>query len=258
MLGALAGCVTVPISGRRQLVLLPESLWMKQVERDFLAFRARADRDEAVVVADSDVDMVTRVARRVIDASAWNRLGWEALVVRNARVNAVAFPNGKIVLFHGMIAFAKRLGMGDLEKTEAVLAVVIGHEVAHVVARHGLEQWSQEFLVRTAGVAVDEGLGAGLSTVVGMAAQYGVLLPFSRMHELEADRLGLMYMANAGYDPAVAIDLWAAMEAEAAERSGVWEYLATHPSPGKRRVELEKSLPEAKRIYADRTRLLSS
>jgi len=163
-------------------------------------------------------------------------------------------PNGKVVVFTGIMPIAK---------TEAGLAAVIGHEVGHVVAQHSAERLSQQLLTQLTLQMVDAALAASESkyrpivgAAMGLGAQYGILLPFSREHESEADHIGLFYMAKAGYDPSEAIGLWERMEAKGG--SGPWEFLSTHPSPETRRTQIQAWLPEAKLYYTDRTRPLPS
>lgn len=168
------------------------------------------------------------------------------------RQTPFVMPNGKIVVYTGILPVAE---------TEAGLAAVIAHEVAHVVARHGAERLSQESLAQgllTAADAVlavqDDEYRPWIGAALGLGAQYGVLLPFSREHESEADHIGLLYMAKAGYDPAEAIGFWERMEAASGSRPA--EFLSTHPSPATRRSQIRAWLPEANGYYADRTRAL--
>ncbi len=199
------------------------------------------------------VQSVNRVAGRIIDgAGLRNQYDWQVVIVKAREANAFVMPNGKIVVFTGLLPIAK---------TEAGLAAVIGHEVAHVVARHQAERLSQTLLAQIGVTAADVALAASNSkyrpvvgAALGLGAQYGILLPFSRVHESEADHIGLFYMAKAGYDPVEAVALWERMEA--AGGSGPWEYLSTHPSPSTRRAQLQAWLPEAKLYYADASRPL--
>jgi hypothetical protein len=158
----------------------------------------------------------------------------------------------KIVVFTGLLPICRN---------EAGLAAVLGHEVGNVVAQHSAERLSQALLTQLALQTVDAALSDSkhrpiVAAALGLGAQYGILLPFSREHESEADRIGLLYMAKAGYDPSEAIALWERMEAR--RGSGPWEFLSTHPSPATRRAQLQQWLPEAKLYYADRARPLPS
>jgi hypothetical protein len=174
------------------------------------------------------------------------------VVVKASNRNAFVVPNGKIVVFTGILPVAK---------SEAGLAAIIGHEVAHVLAKHGAERVSQVLLTQTALTAADAVLAArnsrnraSISAALSLGAQYGVLLPFSREHESEADRIGLLYMAKAGYDPVEAVGVWERMHA--AGGSGPWEFLSTHPSPETRIAQIRQWLPEANLYYAHRDRPL--
>jgi predicted Zn-dependent protease len=148
-------------------------------------------------------------------------------------------------------------GLIPIAKTEAGLAAVLGHEVGHVIARHSAERLSQTMLAQVgaqvANVAVavyDPRYQAVTAAAVGLGAQYGVLLPYSRAHESEADHIGILLMAKAGYDPAESIALWERMEASGGSRQPEW--MSSHPNPGTRRTQLRAWLPEAQRYYQNR------
>jgi predicted Zn-dependent protease len=197
-----------------------------------------------------DLATVTTVGRRIIDAAGLaDRYRWEIALVRDRQANAFVRPNGKIVVYTGILPAAK---------TDAGLAAVLGHEVAHVVARHGAERMSQSLLAQTgvqvanaAAAAYDPKYQAVTGAALGFGVQYGVLLPYSRAHESEADHLGLIFMARAGYDPVEAIGLWERMEALGGARQPEW--MSSHPSPGTRRAQLRQWLPEAQPYYRDRS-----
>jgi predicted Zn-dependent protease len=215
-------------------------------------FMAEAKQKGVIVTAADagaagDLEMVNRVGRRIIDAAGLAaRYQWEITLIRDATANAFVLPNGKIVVQTGLL---------PISKIEAGLAAVLGHEVAHVVARHGAERLSQEMLAQGVAnvvtAAFDPRFEAVVTGVFGLGAQYGVLLPYSRAHESEADHLGLLYMAKAGYPPAEAIALWERMETAGSARQPEW--LSTHPNPATRRTQLRAWLPEAERYYKDRS-----
>jgi hypothetical protein len=198
--------------------------------------------------------LVNRVSDRILDASGLkHQYNWQVVVVKAKEVNAFVMPNGKIVVFTGLLPIAKN---------EAGLATIISHEIAHVIAQHGAEKVSQALVAEVALQAVNVGLTrmqsrhrSVVSAAIGLGAQYGILLPFSREHELEADRIGLLIMAKAGYDPSEAAGFWERMDAMAS--SGPWEFLSTHPSPETRRSQLVSWLPEAKIVYANQNLPLS-
>jgi len=258
----LGACATVPITGRSQLNMVADQQVVSSADQFFSKFmqfvhekNARLSSSESPQ-ASAWISSVNRVSERIIDAAGVRgRYQWEAVVVKSRVVNAFAIPNGKIVVFTGLLPVAE---------TDAGLAAIIGHEVAHVVARHGAERMSQALMAQivldTANIALaikNPRYQPAIGAALGLGAHFGVLLPFSRLHESEADLLGLFYMAKAGYDPAEAIGVWQRMEARAGG-SGRWEYLSTHPSPATRRSQLNAWLPEAKLYYTDTSRPLPS
>jgi predicted Zn-dependent protease len=258
---ALSACGTVPITGRSQLNVLSDAEIRAMGEQSFSSFMSFARKGNLVLNANESPqaaaanNMVRRVSNRIIDAAGLRgQYNWETVVIKARETNAFVTPNGKIVVFVGLLPVAK---------SDAGLAAVIGHEVAHVIARHGAERVSQTLVAQMAIAAADVALAARnsryqpvVSAGLGLGAQYGILLPFSREHESEADRIGLLYMAKAGYDPGEAIGLWERMEAT--NKGGRWEFLSTHPSPATRRDQIRSWLPEANLYYADRNRPLPS
>ncbi|HET6271794.1 MAG TPA: M48 family metallopeptidase, partial [Bacteroidota bacterium] len=171
---------------------------------------------------------------------------WEFNLVESKEVNAWCMPGGKVVVYSGLL---------PVTQTEAGLAVVMGHEIAHAVAEHGNERMSQGMVAQFGGMALQEALANKPEqtqqlwmTAFGLGAQYGALLPFSRTQESEADHLGLIFMAMAGYDPNQAISFWQRM---AAQKSGQAppEFMSTHPSDETRIAKIRESLPEAMRYY---------
>jgi predicted Zn-dependent protease len=189
-----------------------------------------------------------RVGRRIAEVAAYDLpdAEWEFVVFDDPeQINAFAMPGGKVAVYTGLFKVAK---------TDADLAVVVGHEIAHVVARHGSERVTQQLLATSGTLAVAAGTqnmdsdkrriilaGVGLGTTVG------ILLPYSRLHESEADAIGILYVAEAGYDPRVAIDFWQAMSAE--KSGGPPELLSTHPTDKTRVRRLREMMPEALAIY---------
>jgi len=257
----LIGCATVPITGRSQINMISDQQLVAISNEHFSRFMALMNKKNAVLLPSESVkaaatlDSVNRVSERIVEAAGLKgRLNWQTVVIKSRNVNAFVMPNGKIVVFTGLL---------PVVKTEAGLAAVIGHEVAHVVARHRAERVSQAMLAKTVLTAAELAAAASnpkyrplIGAALGLGAQYGFLLPFSRQHESEADHIGLFYMAKAGYDPVEAIGVWERMEA--ATGSGPWEYLSTHPSHATRRANIREWLPEANMYYADRTRPLPS
>ncbi|MBI3357052.1 MAG: M48 family metallopeptidase, partial [Nitrospirae bacterium] len=174
---------------------------------------------------------------------------WEVTVIKDDKtMNAFALPGGKIAVYTGIFPVAK---------TEAGLAAVMGHEVVHALARHGAERMSQGQLtnaaLQVAGVAVGASggnplLGQAAMAALGAGAQVGVLLPFSRAHESEADYIGILLAADAGYDPQESVHLWERME-RLSGGGGPAEFLSTHPGHETRIQQLKKWMPEAMDIY---------
>jgi len=257
----LAGCATVPITGRTQLNVISDQQLAAAADQDFSKFMSLVRQKNALLSptesaqASALVGTVNRVSDRIIEAAGLRgRYNWQPVVVKSRQANAFVMPNGKIVVFTGLLPIAK---------TEAGLAAVIGHEVAHVIARHQAERVSQVLLAQVTLATVDAALAASNSkyrpivgAALGLGAQYGVLLPFSRAHESEADHIGLLLMAKAGYDPSEAVGLWERMEASGG--SGPWEFLSTHPSHATRIAQIQQWLPEANLYYAESGRPLPS
>jgi Zn-dependent protease with chaperone function len=259
LVGLVGGCAKVAITGREQLSIVSDAKLAADADLIFAAYQANWDRRNAVVQgwespeARMMVDTVNRVGQRIVDAAGLSaQRRWEFHVVKSSIPNAFALPNGKIVVLTGLMPLAQN---------DAGLAAILGHEVGHVVARHTAERMSQVLLGRVvqagAAVALSRSNNAGaplIAAALGMGMQYGVMLPYSRLHESEADHIGILLAAKAGYDPAEAIALWQRMEAR--ERPDKSEFAATHPSAATRVAQLREWLPEAMVYVADRNRPL--
>jgi predicted Zn-dependent protease len=241
----LAACATVPYTNRSQLMMVSQGEELSlgaQAYKELLA-QSKVERDAQVNA------VVRRVGERIAAAAERPDYQWEFVVIEDARqVNAFALPGGKVAVYTGMFPVAE---------TEAGLATVMGHEVAHALARHGAERMSQQMGMQLVGAGLAVGLGAGGASGVtqdvamqafGLGAQVGVLLPFSREQESEADHIGLILMAKAGYDPSQAIGFWQRME-ETGGGGAPPEFLSTHPSHGTRTAQIEVWLPEANKYY---------
>lgn len=171
---------------------------------------------------------------------------WEFSLVEDKEINAWCMPGGKVVVYTGILPVAQG---------EAGLAVVMGHEIAHAIAEHGNERMSQGLLAQFGGMALADALAAQPAatkqlwmTAYGVGAQYGAILPYSRLQESEADRLGLIFMAMAGYDPREAVPLWQRMAAQKGGQAPP-EFLSTHPADATRIEKIRTLLPEATRYY---------
>ena len=250
---ALPTCSTVPMTGRQQLSLIPDSqvLGMSYTEYDQFLKENKLSADAAATA------MVKRVGSRVRGAveKYFNENGqkdvladyrWEFNLIEDKQINAWCMPGGKVVFYTGIL---------PLTKTETGLAVVMGHEIAHAIAEHGNERMSQSLLAQFGGVALDIALKDDpdqtrqlWGVAFGLGVQVGVLLPFSRLQESEADELGLTFMAMAGYDPNEAVAFWERMAAKKDGQSPP-EFLSTHPSDGARIREIKKLVPKAMKYY---------
>jgi len=239
---AAAACTTVPYTRRSQLMLVSESTidgLGAQAYQEVLS-KEKIERSPAAVHA------VTTLGERIATAAAHPGYQWQFTVIDDPRqANAFALPGGKVAVYTGLFPVAR---------DTAGLAAVIGHEVGHVVAHHAAERMSQNMLLQVAAGGLSVALGAqdpatrnAVMQAFGLGAQYGMLLPFSRSQESEADRIGLILMAKAGYDPRAAVDLWNRFEAQGKDAPP--EFLSTHPSYGTRERDIAAWLPEALQYY---------
>jgi predicted Zn-dependent protease len=241
---ALAGCETVPYTGRRQVQLVSPS---EEAQMGVQAFQEIVSKANLSTDAQANA-MVQRVGARIAAVTELP-YQWEFRVIADDKqANAFALPGGKVAVYTGMLS---------VTRDEAGLAAVLGHEIAHVLARHGGERLSQQMGVQTvtqllAGMASSNPATVQLvSAALGAGAQVGVLLPWGRAQESEADHVGLILMAKAGYDPRAALDLWKRM-AEAAKGQRPPEFLSTHPAEATRIQQIEGWLPEALTYYRPR------
>lgn len=210
-------------------------------------------KKEKVCLNKEIVSFVERVAGRIIAAAPDKGFKYEIAVLESPTVNAFCLPGGKIAVYTGILPYCQN---------EAGLATVLGHEVAHAILRHGGQRMTQAAVVDFVGSSMNEILKArgvsALTTNMAMGAydagtQVGILLPYSRKHENEADAEGLFYMAKAGYDPAEAPNFWKRFAAKGG--SGTPAFLSTHPSDAERVERLEKAQPEARKLYANSVRM---
>ncbi|MBK9730189.1 MAG: M48 family metallopeptidase [Chitinophagaceae bacterium] len=246
-------CQKVPVTGRKQVHVIPESELISMSITQY----GEALQQSKVINGTSDANMVNAVGKKIADAAVElmkqnnqsDRLkgyAWEYHLLDSKEVNAWCLPGGKIAVYSGLL---------PVSKTEAGLAVVMGHEVGHAIAQHGNERMTEQLAIQAGGI----GLGAFISqkpaetqqiyqAAYGYGTQYGAVLPFSRMQESEADKIGLVLMAIAGYDPNEAVGLWERMKALSAG-SAVPEFMSTHPSDQTRIDAIKKFLPEAMKYY---------
>jgi len=241
----LWSCATAPETGRRQLQLVSPA---DEAELGLRAF-AQLKQKEQIVAAGKEAAMVQRVGERISKVAPLPNARWEFVLFEDDAPNAFALPGGKVGVNTGIL---------PITQDEAGLATVIGHEVAHALARHGAERISHAMLVELgqAGLSAALGQDGGVSRdlvmqAYGLGAQLGVMLPYSRTQELEADELGLVLMARAGYDPREAIGFWRRFAAYNAKRGGTPPvFLSTHPLDQQRIAQLEGLMPRAMAEYA--------
>jgi predicted Zn-dependent protease len=253
----LSGCETNPYTGRSQLLMISVAQEMHLGAQAY----SQVKNDPKVKLSQDprEIEPVKRVANRIIEAAKRSKYAemarqfqWEVVVIKDDKtMNAFALPGGKIAVYTGIFPVAK---------TEAGLAAVMGHEVVHALARHGAERMSQGQLTNAALQVASVAIGASGSSpllsqaamaALGAGVQVGVLLPFSRSHESEADYVGLLLAADAGYDPREAVHLWERME-QLSGGGGPAEFLSTHPGHNTRIQQLKKWMPEALAIYQTR------
>jgi predicted Zn-dependent protease len=246
-------CTVVPITGRKQLSLVPESEMISMSLTSYAEFLKTnpisTDKVKTDMVRKVGNELAAAVTKYFADNNLSSQLEgykWEFNLVKNDTTqNAWCMPGGKVVVYSGIL---------PITKDNNGLAVVLSHEIAHAIARHGNERMSQELLVQFGGIALNEAIKEKpeetkgiFNTAYGIGSQVGVLLPYSREHELEADKLGLIFMAMAGYDPNTAVAFWERMAAIGGSKPP--EFLSTHPSDATRINKIKSALPEAMKYY---------
>lgn len=239
---ALSACSTVPYTNRSQFIVVSDSQMNRLGADAFkqVLTKERIDHDPAANAVVHEVgERIARVAERP-------DYHWEFVVIADPKqANAFALPGGKVAVYTGLFPVARDTGG---------LAAVMGHEVGHALARHGAERMSQGLLLDVAATGLSVVLGGGspatqeaVMQAFGLGAQVGVVLPFSRSQEAEADHIGLILMAKAGYDPHAALELWRRFEK--AEKDQPPEFVSTHPGYGTRERNIEGWMPEAMQYY---------
>lgn len=243
---AQTACETVPVTGRSQLLLIPEGT---EVSMGLDSYQDVLKKSKVSTDARLN-DQVTRVGRRIAEATGRTDYQWEFRVIDDKQANAFCLPGGKVAVYTGIL---------PLTRDDAGLAAVLAHEVSHAVARHGGERLSQSLLVQSGLAATQVALAnrdplvvQSVTALLGAGASVGLLLPWGRSQESEADHLGLIYMAKAGYDPRAARELWVRMAAASEGRQKGPEFLSTHPSDATRIAQIDGWLPEALQQYRSR------
>ena len=249
----LAGCAVNQVTGRKQLSLVTESELQLMATSQYKTFLSE---NKALSNSNNNAAMVDRVGSRIANAITkyYNNKGqssvlegykWEFNTVESKDVNAWCMPGGKVVVYTGLL---------PVTQNETALAIVMGHEIAHAIAKHGNERMSQAMVQQLGGTALEAALSQKPQQTkdlfmksYGIGSQVGAMLPWSRNQETEADKFGLIFAAMAGYDPREAIPFWQRMSA--AGGAGQPEFLSTHPSDETRLKKLSQFMPEALKYY---------
>jgi predicted Zn-dependent protease len=253
LLTFLAGCGEVAITGRKQLNIVPDAMVNSMALQEYTSFLNENKTSGNPV----HVDQVKRVGYRLTEAvehyyreqgraSELSNFSWEFNVIEDDQVNAWCMPGGKVVVYTGLL---------PVTQNDEGLAVVLGHEIAHAIARHGSERMSQGLMVQLGGMALSEAMKTRpeatqqlFMQAYGLGTQIGLTLPYSRLHEKEADYMGLIFMAMAGYNPQTAVEFWQRMAA-AKDGASPPELLSTHPADATRIRYIEEMLPEIMQKY---------
>jgi predicted Zn-dependent protease len=241
----LVSCATVPETGRRQLLLISADEEAKLGLSEFQKLKK-----ETPLSKDAELNaMVQRVGKRVSAVVPMPDAKWEFVVFEDPKtVNAFCLPGGKVGIYTGIL---------PVTQDEGGMATVVGHEVAHAVARHGGERMSEGILLAIGGVALDQAVKEKSDTnralvlaAYGIGSSLLVALPHSRQHEMEADYMGLIYMARAGYDPQMAVEFWRRFAVYNNKEGGLkLQFLSTHPVDATRIKQLQAQLPQAMAEY---------
>jgi predicted Zn-dependent protease len=250
-------CGTVPMTGRKQLTAIPSSQMISLAEDSY----AQVLKENKLSNNQLYTTQVRRVGTRITQAveryfkekglqENIKNYSWEFHVLASDEKNAWCMPGGKIAFYEGIMPICE---------DDNGVAVVMAHEIAHAVAKHGNERMTQQLAAQLGGMALSEALKKEEETTrklafaaFGLGAQVGVMLPYSRTHEKEADELGLYFMAMAGFNPQEAPDFWKRMK-EKSGGGGVPEFLSTHPNPDSRIENIQQHMPQALKYYNSQT-----
>jgi predicted Zn-dependent protease len=246
-------CKKVPVIGRKQFNFIPEGQLLSASFQEYSTFLSQSQ----VVTGTSDAQVVSKVGTKLAastsaymhetgNADVVKNFQWEYHLVQSNDVNAFCMPGGKIAFYTGIMPIAQG---------EKGVAVVMGHEIAHAIANHGGERMSQMLAAQLGGLALDVALSQKpeqtrqiIQAAYGMTTNVAYILPFSRKHETEADKLGMVFMARAGYDPHEAVSLWERMKAASGGNEPP-EFLSTHPSNDTRIKNIQAFMNEAMKHY---------
>ena len=242
----LSACSTVPLTERKQFLLVSDqevlSLGLQSYNEYISTAQLSSDAASTKMVKECGAKIQKAVEEYLASEGLSSQISgyeWEFVLTHDSTANAFCLPGGKVVIYDGLLPYTKNVDE---------LAVVVGHEIAHAVAKHSNERISQEMLLSTGAQALSSLLSGKSSTVqaigetvFGLGANYGVMLPFSRKQEYEADKLGLIFMTMAGYEPSVAVTFWEAMSTGTVSMP---EFLSTHPSDANRIAAIKELLPQ--------------
>ena len=246
-------CSTVPVTERRQLILIPDSqmLSMSFTQYDeFLKNNTVSSNSEKSSMVKKVGAKIQKAVEQYLTANGrgeeLRNYAWEFNLIESDEINAWCMPGGKVVVYTGILSIAK---------DEDGLAVVMGHEIAHAIAKHGSERMSQGMIAQASSLILAQSMAEKPEAtrklwmgVFGAGAQFGVILPFSRYHESEADHLGLIFMSMAGYNPKSAVAFWQRMS-RMKEGQAPPEFISTHPSDERRIRQIEEKLPKAMKYF---------
>ena len=228
-------CQSVPYSGRSQFLLTSVDYENEQG----LAAWQETLKTEKLSTDAAAIGALNRVGPRIAEASGQKDFQWEFKVIESEQANAFCLPGGKVAVYSALF---------ELVDNDAELATVVGHEVSHALARHGVERMSQSTLQSLGGALVTAAVGSEWDSAYQATSNLALMLPYSRTQEYEADQLGLILMAKAGYDPAAALTFWDKFR-KLSQTGTVAEFLSTHPDGDKRLERLKQQLPAARQYY---------
>jgi predicted Zn-dependent protease len=243
LLAFISSCATVPYTNRKAFIMLTPYEETYLGEQAFIEVKNNSKLSNNYL----ENDLIKKVGEKIALAANKPDYKWEFILIDDtATINAFCLPGGKVAFYSGIL---------PLCKDENGIAVVMGHEIAHALARHGAERISQGELVKLAGRLLAAATSDSsqqkqdlLLTAYGLITTLGVMLPFSRKQEYEADYIGLILMAKAGYDPNTAVEFWTRMY-ELSKNKTIPEFLSTHPSDKNRIKEIKNKIPEALKYY---------
>lgn len=248
----IGACATVPLTGRRQLTIISggemRAMSFQQYDEVLSESKLSEDAEATALVRGVGLRIQVAVERYFRERGMSARLAeyeWEFNLIESDQANAWCMPGGKVAFYTGILPICG---------TEAGIAVVMGHEIAHAIAEHGNERMSQGLILQMGGAALSEAVKskpeqtqALYMSAFAVGAQFGAMLPYSRKHESEADYMGLIFMAMAGFDPHEAPRLWERMAANGG--AGVPEFMSTHPSDQTRIRQMNEHMSEALEYY---------